>query len=59
MTTFNNANELSSPEILARIRLALAEDIGTGDVTTDAIVPADALMQGQTIPFHALFVTRV
>ena len=38
-----------SPEILDSIRRALAEDIGSGDVTTDSIVPAGALMHGQII----------
>jgi nicotinate-nucleotide pyrophosphorylase (carboxylating) len=36
-------------EILACIRQALTEDIGTGDATTNAIVPADAGMKGQII----------
>ncbi len=36
-------------EILAAIRNALTEDIGTGDATTDSIVPADATMRGQII----------
>lgn len=38
-----------SPEIIACIRRALAEDIGPGDATTNSIVPADALSAGQTI----------
>jgi nicotinate-nucleotide pyrophosphorylase (carboxylating) len=36
-------------EILDCIRRALDEDIGTGDVTTDSIVPSDATMRGQII----------
>ena len=36
-------------EILAVIRLALAEDIGSGDATTDSIIPAEAIMRGQII----------
>jgi nicotinate-nucleotide pyrophosphorylase (carboxylating) len=36
-------------EILATIRLALAEDIGPGDATTNSIVPARAVMRGQII----------
>ncbi len=36
-------------EILDCIRRALDEDIGTGDATTDAIVPLDATMRGQII----------
>lgn len=35
--------------ILEAIDRALAEDIGAGDATTDAIVPADALMDGVII----------
>ncbi len=38
-----------SPEILETIRLALAEDIGSGDVTTNSIVPPDASMRGRII----------
>jgi nicotinate-nucleotide pyrophosphorylase (carboxylating) len=49
MTLFMPDNAPLSPEILAHIRLALAEDIGTGDVTTNAIVPQDAMMKGQII----------
>ena len=41
------------PEIVACIRRALDEDIGAGDVTTDSIVPADALMRGQIIAKQA------
>ena len=36
-------------EILAAIRVALAEDIGSGDATTNSIVPAEAAMRGQII----------
>lgn len=38
-----------SEEILASIRLALKEDIGAGDVTTNSIVPCEARMKGQII----------
>ena len=38
-----------SPEIIACIQRALAEDIGPGDATTDGIVPAHALSSGQII----------
>jgi nicotinate-nucleotide pyrophosphorylase (carboxylating) len=41
------------PEILSCIRLALVEDIGTGDVTTDSIVPSEAQMRGQIISKQA------
>jgi nicotinate-nucleotide pyrophosphorylase (carboxylating) len=39
--------------IIESIRGALAEDIGTGDVTTDSIVPAEARMRGQIIAKQA------
>ena len=38
-----------TPEIIVSIQRALEEDIGTGDVTTNNIVPADATMSGQII----------
>jgi len=34
-------------ELEAMVRRALAEDVGAGDVTTDAIVPADARARGR------------
>jgi len=40
--------ELSS-EIRSYIRAALAEDVGTGDVTTEAIVPADGKTSAQIV----------
>ncbi|HSB00450.1 MAG TPA: carboxylating nicotinate-nucleotide diphosphorylase [Anaerolineales bacterium] len=42
-----------SEEILDSIRVALKEDIGTGDVTTDSIVPPRARMQGQILAKQA------
>lgn len=42
-----------TPEILDCIRRALAEDIGPGDVTTNAIVPANAVMKGRIIAKQA------
>jgi len=42
-----------SPEIIACIQRALAEDIGPGDATSDSIVPADALSAGQIIAKQA------
>jgi len=39
--------------IIESIRRALAEDIGSGDVTTDSIVPVDASMRGQIIAKQA------
>jgi nicotinate-nucleotide pyrophosphorylase (carboxylating) len=38
-----------SEEILDSIRTALKEDIGSGDVTTNSIVPLEARMKGQII----------
>jgi nicotinate-nucleotide pyrophosphorylase (carboxylating) len=40
-------------DIIESIRRALAEDIGSGDVTTDSIVPAEAGMRGQIIAKQA------
>jgi nicotinate-nucleotide pyrophosphorylase (carboxylating) len=37
------------PDIIVAIRKALTEDIGSGDVTTDSIVSAEAKMQGRII----------
>jgi len=39
--------------IIESIRRGLAEDIGSGDVTTDSIVPAEAGMRGQIIAKQA------
>ena len=39
-------DDLNHPEIRELIRLALAEDIGPGDVTSQACVPADRLARG-------------
>ena len=46
-------NQTLPPTILESIRLALAEDIGSGDVTTNSIVPAEAGMRGQIIAKQA------
>jgi nicotinate-nucleotide pyrophosphorylase (carboxylating) len=40
-------------DIIESIRRALAEDIGSGDVTTDSIIPAEAEMHGQIIAKQA------
>lgn len=40
-------------EIIDSIRQALTEDIGPGDVTTNSIVPEDAVMKGQIIAKQA------
>jgi nicotinate-nucleotide pyrophosphorylase (carboxylating) len=42
-------NKPLSPDILESIQRAIAEDIGTGDVTTNSIIPTDALMRGHII----------
>jgi nicotinate-nucleotide pyrophosphorylase (carboxylating) len=46
-------NTILSPDIRARVHLALAEDIGSGDVTTNSIVPMDAMMNGKIIAKQA------
>ena len=46
----NLQNETALPvEIYESIRRALDEDIGSGDVTTDSIVPANASLRGRII----------
>jgi nicotinate-nucleotide pyrophosphorylase (carboxylating) len=45
----NISTDVLHPDILATIQTALLEDIGSGDITTNSIVPADASMQGQII----------
>jgi nicotinate-nucleotide pyrophosphorylase (carboxylating) len=45
----NISTDILHPDILAAIQRALLEDIGSGDITTNSIVPADASMQGQII----------
>lgn len=47
------AFETLSPEIINSIQLALAEDIGSGDATTNSIVPPEAQMKGQVIAKQA------
>lgn len=50
----NSQNEAVLPvDISQSIRRALAEDIGSGDVTTDSIVPADASLRGRIIAKQA------
>ena len=38
-----------SAEVLSVLKSALAEDVGSGDVTTDGIVPLDAKLRGQIV----------
>ncbi len=45
----NISTGILHPDILAAIQRALLEDIGSGDITTNSIVPADASMQGHII----------
>jgi nicotinate-nucleotide pyrophosphorylase (carboxylating) len=42
-------NQPLHPDILDAIRRALAEDIGSGDVTTNSIIPPETAMRGQII----------
>ena len=37
------------PEIQDAVRRALAEDIGSGDITTNLCVPADATATGRMV----------
>jgi nicotinate-nucleotide pyrophosphorylase (carboxylating) len=53
MSNSEMENQPLPPDILACIRQALAEDIGSGDVTTNSIVPAGAEMKGQIIAKQA------
>lgn len=42
-----------SSEVLSILKFALAEDIGSGDVTTEGIVPFDAKLRGQIVAKQA------
>jgi len=53
MTLSNLTLQNLPPAILDAIRRGLAEDIGSGDVTTNSIVPAGAGMRGQIIAKQA------
>ncbi len=46
-------NQTFPTDLMETIRRALAEDIGSGDVTTESIVPAEASMRGQIIAKQA------
>ncbi len=48
--------DIDHPEILDALKRALAEDIGHGDVTSDACVPADVRAQGLYIAREKLVV---
>jgi nicotinate-nucleotide pyrophosphorylase (carboxylating) len=47
------AEDALSPEIVNSIRRALDEDIGSGDVTTDSIIPPEAMMDGRLVAKQA------
>lgn len=50
----NSQNQAVLPvDISQSIRRALAEDVGSGDVTTDSIVPANASLRGRIIAKQA------
>ena len=49
MSTRSFDLESLPPDVLDAIKRALAEDIGTGDATTNSIVPPDTSMQGEII----------
>ena len=38
-----------APDVLSSVEQALAEDIGSGDVTTNSIVPAEATLEGTIV----------
>src|SRR5580704_9177343 len=50
---------LQHPEILDAVRRALAEDIGSGDITTNALVPADARATGRMLAQQNLTLSGV
>lgn len=49
MTTIVDDRRLTAPDLLPQIRAWLAEDIGTGDQTTTALVPADAMCRADVL----------
>jgi len=53
MNPISSASDPLSQAILDAIRRALAEDVGTGDVTTDSIVPLSAVLKGHIIAKEA------
>jgi nicotinate-nucleotide pyrophosphorylase (carboxylating) len=46
-------NQNLSPVLIETIQRALSEDIGSGDITSESIIPADASMHGQIIAKEA------
>jgi len=51
--------DVSHPEIAALVRQALAEDIGTGDVTSQACVPAERRARGRFLARQEMVVAGV
>src|SRR5215831_9167932 len=45
----NLAVDTLHPDVLDAIRRALREDVGSGDVTTNSIIPAGAALRGQIL----------
>ena len=58
-TTQPDASDWRHPEIVEVVRRALAEDIGSGDVTTEACVSADAAASGFFLAREAMVVAGV
>jgi nicotinate-nucleotide pyrophosphorylase (carboxylating) len=50
---------LSDAEIAAAVRRALAEDIGSGDITTNLCIPADARATGRMVARQSLTLAGV
>ncbi|HEY1757033.1 MAG TPA: carboxylating nicotinate-nucleotide diphosphorylase [Bryobacteraceae bacterium] len=50
---------VSDPEVLDAVRRALAEDIGSGDITTNLCVPADAQATGRMVARQSLTLAGV
>jgi nicotinate-nucleotide pyrophosphorylase (carboxylating) len=48
-TVYHSPMFRNNPQVLRIIDMALDEDLGTGDVTTDAVVPADARVTGEVV----------
>lgn len=59
MLTSQVSFDVSHPEILDAVRRALAEDIGSGDITSNLCVPADALGTGRMIARESLILAGV
>ena len=49
-------DSLNPPDVRATVRLALAEDLGTGDVTTNAVIPESASARAAMIARESLTV---